>query len=231
MAMINTSKIYKMRIVFTVDGPWDHKRIFAALRQAVLDSKLPFEPAKVNKNWPRLAYGPVLGYGQYSLGEYADVYLSAPVKEAQAQAALTQAAPQGLHIVRLQRVPYALPSVSNLAQACRYGVEGDFSIYRPQQPAEVFFTGKHIYVTKRAPNGMTVQHDVRPFVVSVTQPRADRLELLLQKCADKTVKPEYVVAAWLGVAVPAEAEFTLERLKFIREMLYWRDAAQQLHAL
>ncbi len=231
MAMINTPKIYKMRVVFTVAGPWDHKRIFAAMRQAVLGSKLSFEPAKVNKNWPRLAYGPVLGYGQYSLGEYADIYLSAPAKEADVQAALTRAAPQGLHIIRVQRVPYALPSVSNLAQVCRYGVEGDFSVYRPQQPAEVFFKGKHIYVTVSAPNGMTVQHDVRPFVVSVTQPRPDRLELLLQKCADKTAKPEYVIAAWLGIAVPAEAEFAIERLKFIREALYWRDAAQELHAI
>ncbi len=220
-----------MRVVFTVAGPWDHKRIFAALRQAVLGSKLPFEPAKVNKNWPRLAYGPVLGYGQYSLGEYADVYLSAPVKEAEVEAALKQAAPKGLHVVRLQRVPYALPSVSNLAQVCRYGVEGDFSVYQPSQPADVFFKGKHIYVTVSAPNGMTMQQDIRPFVLAVSQPRADRLELFLQKCTDKTTKPEYAVAAWLGVAVPAEAEFTLERLKFIREALYWRDAAQELHVI
>ena len=114
----------------------------------VLRSGLPFEPAKVNKNWPRLAYGPALGYGQYSLGEYADIYLSSPVKEDAALQALKTACRTGVTVTRVQRVPYALPSVSNLAEVYRYGVEGDFAFYRPGLPAEEFFEGKHIYVTE-----------------------------------------------------------------------------------
>ncbi len=229
--MINTPKIYKMRVAFTVAGVWDHKRIFAALRDMVLRSGLPFEPAKVNKNWPRLAYGPALGYGQYSLGEYADIYLSSPVKEDAALQALKTACRTGVTVTRVQRVPYGLPSVSNLAEVYRYGVEGNFAFYRPNLPAEEFFEGKHIFVTEAAPNGMTVQRDIKPFVLSAVQPRPERVELLLQRCGDKTAKPEHVIAAWLGVQVPAEAEFTLERLKFIREALYWRDAAGEPHAI
>lgn len=229
--MNHTPKIYKMRVVFTVPDGWDHKRIFSNLRNMVLRSGLPFEPAKVNKNWPRLAYGPVLGYGQCSLGEYADLYFSSSVKEEAALSALTQAAGKGMHILHVKRIPYALPSVSQLAEVMQYGVEGDFLQYQPSQPLDAFFDGKHIYLTLQAPNGLTVQKDLKPFVLSVRQVCADKLELLLQRYQDKTTKPEYVLAAWLGITVPAETEFTIETLKFTREELYWRDSDKKLHII
>lgn len=228
--MNNAPKIYKMRIVFTVSGSWDHKRIFAALRNMVLRSGLPFEPAKVNKNWPRLAYGPALGYRQVSSGEYADLYFSSPVKEEAAMSALSKAA-AGITVLHVKRVPYALPSVSQLAEVMQYTVEGDFSKYSPLKPLEAFFGGEHIYLTVQAPNSMTVQQDLKPFVLSVRKAGADRLELLLQRHLDKTTKPEYLLAAWLGITVPAEAEFTIEGLKFTREELYWRDGKGTLRVI
>ncbi len=229
--MIEAPKIYKMRIVFSVSGLWDHQRIFDALREMVLASGLPFEPAKVNKNWPRLAYGPALGYKQYSLGEIADLYFSAPVKEADAQAALSKSAPDGVRVLRVRRVPYALPSVSHLADVVQYGVEGNFAQYALRRAAEEFFAAKQVYVCREAPNGLTVQQDIKPFLLRVTQPRPDRLELLLQRLGDQMAKPEHLVAAWLNIAVPASTAFTLDHIKFTREALYWRDAAGELHAI
>lgn len=228
--MITSPKIYKMRVAFTVAGLWDHKRIFSALRGAVLGSGLPFEPAKVNKNWPRLAYGPALGYGQYSLGEYADLYFSSPVKEEETAAALAKAAPKGLSVQSVKRVPYALPSVSNLAEVSLYGVEGGFEQYSPT-PAEAFFAQEHIYVMVRSVTGMSMQRDLKPFVFRARTARPDRLELWLQRVGDKSAKPEHAVAAWLGREVPAEEEFTFEDLKFTREALYWRDGAGELRAV
>ena len=229
--MIEAPKIYKMRIVFSVAGIWDHKRIFNALREMVLHSGLPFEPAKVNKNWPRLAYGPALGYRQYSLGEIADLYFAAPVKEAVAQDALSKSAPDGVRVLRVRRVPYALPSVSHLADVMQYSVEGNFAQYAPRCAAEEFFAAKQVYVCVEAPNGLTVQKDLKPFLLRITQPQTDKLELLLQRAGDQMAKPEHLVAAWLNVAVPAEAEFTLDHIKFTREALYWRNAAGELHKL
>lgn len=220
-----------MRIVFTVTGDWDHKRIFSNLREMVLRSGLPFEPAKVNKNWPRLAYGPVLGYKQQSRGEFADLYFSAPVKEADAQAALSKSAPDGVCVLRVRNLPYALPSVSSLAEVMQYSVQGDFSFYTPACCAEEFFRGKHVYVTVEALSGMSLQQDLKPFILRVVQPQKDKIELFLQKQGDKTAKPEQVIAAWLNIPVPAETEFTLSKLKFIREKLYWRDSEGNLHAL
>ena len=229
--MNTTPKIYKMRIRFIVTTNWDHKRIFAALRTMVIKSALPFEPAKVNKHWPRLSYGPALGYGQYSLGELADLYFTAAVEPAEAQAALVKSAPDGVRVLQVWRVPYALPSVSNVAEVMKYSVQGDFASYAPVHSAEEFFSGKHIYITKQTSGAISLQQDIKPFILSATAPEANKLELFLVRQGDKTTKPEYAVAAWLQVPVPAEAEFTLPNIKFIREALYWRDSEGKLHAL
>lgn len=229
--MINAPKIYKIRVTFAVDQALDHKRVVVALRNRVLRSGLPFEPAKVNPSWPRLAYGPALGQGQRSVGEIADLYFSAPICAEQAQAKLVPSASDGLRILRVQRVPYALPSVSHLAEVVKYRAQGDFASYAPAVGAETFFRGKHLYVTMQAPNGMTMQQDLKPFVLSVAQPQPDQLELWLQKSADKMAKPEEVVAAWLQVSVPTETVFALPGIEFIREALYWRDSSGELHAI
>lgn len=220
-----------MRVVFSVASYCDHKSIMTILREMILASGLPFEPAKVNKNWPRLAYGPALGYRQYSLGEIADLYFSAPVKETDAQAALVRSAPDGVRVLRVRRVPYALPSVSNLAEVMQYSVQGDFSFYTPASCAEEFFRKKRICVSVVADNGMNLEQDLKPFILRVTQPQPDKIELLLQKHGGKTTKPEYVIAAWLQVPVPSAEEFTLSELKFTREALYWRDSVGELHVI
>lgn len=229
--MKTAPKIYKMRIVFSVAGCPDHKHIFSLLREMVLRSGLPFEPAKVNKNWPRLAYGPVLGYKQYSLGEMADLYFSTALETTQVQAALEQSAPDGVSVLRVRRVPYSLPSVSSLAEVMKYSVQGDFSFYAPASCAEEFFRKKHVYVSVEAPGGISLQRDLKPFILRAAQPQSDRVELFLQRYAEKTAKPEHVIAAWLNIQVPMQEEFTLPELKFTREALYWRDSAGELHAL
>ena len=229
--MNSAPKIYKMRIRFIVADAWDHKRIFAALRDMVLQSALPFEPAKVNKNWPRLAYGPALGYKQYSSGELADLYFTQSLQETAVQDALVKSAPDGVRVLQVRRVPYALPSVSNLAEVMKYSVQGDFSSYAPARSAVEFFSGKHIYITQQTSGAISLQQDIKPFVLSVAAPEANKLELLLTRQGDKTIKPEYVVAAWLGVPVEAEAAFTLPNIKFTREALYWRNSEGKLCAL
>ena len=73
--------------------------------------------------------------------------------------------------------------------------------------------------------------ELKPFILQVTQPQTDKVELLLQKHEDKIAKPEHVIAAWLEIPVPVAEEFTLAKLKFTRETLYWRDSGGKLHAI
>lgn len=231
-AMINTPKIYKMRIEFTVSAPADNKRIFGALRNAVLKSGLPFEPAKVNKNWPRLAYGPVLGYALESFGEFADIYLLQNVPPQEVHQALARAAGPQITVKRVERVPYALPSVANLAQAARYIVEGDFSPWAPKQSLTDFLNGRKALAVLTAPNAtMTQEVQLRPYVAACEQPEANKYLLTLQTVNEKTLKPQYAVAAWLGEPIVQGEEFTLPGIRFIREGLFWRDSQGGLHRI
>lgn len=232
MGMINAPKIYKMRIEFTVCAAADNKRIFGALRNAVLKSGLAFEPAKINKNWPRLAYGPVLGYGLESLGEFADIYLLQSVPPQEVHQALSRAAGPLIAIKRVERVPYALPSVANLAQAARYIIEGDFSPWAPKQSLTDFLNGRQATAVLTAPNAaMTQEVPLSPYVVKCEQPEENKYFLTLQTVNDKTLKPQYALAAWLGIPIVQGEEFTIPGVRFIREGLFWRDSQGGLHRI
>lgn len=139
-------------------GP-EHNNVFNAVRKMVLASGLPFEPAKVNKNWPRLAYGPAPAFGQKAEREYLDIYLQESATAEEVRAALEASRPKGLELVHVERVPYALPSVQNLAAAAKYRVEGDFALYGPGRTAEDFFNAPRVDVVRRADNGLTLTAD------------------------------------------------------------------------
>ena len=231
--MINAPKIYKMRIVFrgpknTAGTPF----IFNAVRKMVLASGLPFEKAKVNPNWPRLAYGPAPAKGQQAEREYLDIYLTEPVAADKVRPALEGVAPAGIQLLSMQRVPYALPSVQNLAAAARYRIEGDFAAYSPVQPAETFFNAARIDVVTRAENGLTFTQNAKPFVLEAKTLAPGRLGLTLACVDGKWFRPQTLLAAWLGIEIPPrEEDLTLHEFTFIREGLFWRDSAGALHLI
>lgn len=212
-------------------GP-EHNNVFNAVRKMVLASGLSFEPAKVNKNWPRLAYGPAPAFGQTAEREYLDIYLqeSAPAEEV--RAALEAAKPKGLELVRVERVPYALPSVQNLAAAAKYRAEGDFALYGPERTAEDFFNAPRIDVVRRADNGLTLTADAKPYVRAVETLSERAVRLTLAGVDGKWIKPQTLIAAWLGLDIPAQDElFTVEGFTFIREGLFWQDSAGELRLI
>lgn len=231
--MINAPKIYKMRIVLR--GPEKgsgHTNVFNAIRNMVLASGLAFEPAKINKNWPRLAYGPAPAFGQRAEREYADIYLTQPVPVRQVQEALEKALPAGMELISVERVPYALASVQNLAAAARYRVEGNFALYGPEKTPEEFFNAPRIEIVRRAENGLTMTENIKPYVAGgqTLSPRAIRLTM--QSVEGKWIKPQTAVAAWLGLDVPLQDElFTVEGFTFIREGLFWQDTQGELHLI
>ena len=222
-----------MRIVFrgpqnTAGTPF----IFNAVRKMVLASGLPFEKAKVNPNWPRLAYGPAPAKGQQAEREYLDVYLTEPRPADEVRPALEKSAPAGIQLLSVQRVPYALPSVANLAQAARYIVEGDFSPWAPKQSLTDFLNGRKALAVLTAPNATVTQEvQLRPYVAACEQPEANKYLLTLQTVNEKTLKPQYAVAAWLGEPIVQGEEFTLPGIRFIREGLFWRDSQGGLHRI
>lgn len=222
-----------MRIVFRIARKTaGTKNVFNAVRQMVLASGLPFEPAKVNKNWPRLAYGPAPAQGQRAEREYLDVYLQTPVAADKVRSALVQAAPQGLEITDVRRVPYPLPSVQNLAVAARYRIKGNFPSFEPERKLEDFVNAPRVEITRRAVNGLSCVTDAKPYIVSAQTSAPDEISLTLQSVGDKWMKPEWVLAAWLGMEIPAEDEaFAVDGVTAVRECLLWRDSQGGLHPI
>ena len=231
--MINLPKIYKMRIVFRiVKKTAETKNVFNAVRKMVLSSGLPFEPAKVNANWPRLSYGPAPALGQRAEREYLDIYLQNRVAADEVRAALAKAAPNGLEIVSVRRVPYPLPSVQNLAAAARYRLQGDFTALENGRKLEDFVRQARVEVTLRAVNGLSCVTDVKPFIVSAETAAPDEAVLTLACVQGKWVKPEWILAAWLGLEVPAgEEAFSVDGVTVTRECLLWQDSEGLFHPI
>jgi len=223
-----------MRIVFHADTTaLENGNILNAARKMVLASRLPVEPAKVNKAWPRLSYGPAAGQGQRTEREYLDIYLRTLITAADVKQRLESVAPNGLQILTVERVPYPLPSVQNLAAAARYRVQGDFSRLNVSgRKWETFSRAERILITRRAANGIEVTLDAAPYVVDSSMRAPDEILCTLQRVQDKWIRPEWLVAAWLGVEIPAgEDAFTLDGVYITREYLLWRDSQGGLHPL
>lgn len=222
-----------MRIVFrVVKKTAGTANVFNAVRKMVLASGLPFEPAKINANWPRLSYGPAPAQGICAGREYLDIYLQNKVAADEVRSALIKAAPQGLEIISVERVPYPLPSVQNLAAAARYRLQGDFAPLENGRKLEDFVNAARVEVTRRAVNGLACVTDAKPYIVSAQTTAPDEAALTLACVQGKWIKPEWIVAAWLGQEVPAEDEaFSVDSVKVTRECLLWQDSQGLFHPI
>ena len=232
--MKDTPKIYKMRIVFRcLDSGTGNRNVFNAVRQMVLGSGLPYEPAKVNKNWPRLAYGPAPAQGQRVEREYLDIYLREHRSEDEVRRALQQAAPEGLELLQVTRVPYPLPSVQNLAAAVRYRVKGDFSPLHSSGRKIEDWAGKgKLTVTVRAQNAIACEYDITPYVLETCTLSPDEVAFTLAANNGQWISPQWVIAAWLGREVPAQEDpFAGEDIIFTRQSFFWKDSQGELHLI
>ena len=222
-----------MRIVFSVsENGSKHQDTLSTVRAMILRSGLDYMPAKVNARWPRLSYGPSVGRGQVAQREYVDLYLKTSVSAEYVREQLEKNKPQGLVLLDVKRVPYALASVQQLSSAAVYVIEGDFAAYAPKQTIEGWGTSTRLEVVQQANNGMRVVTDIRPFVRSARCKGDHQIELTLVPVAEKWINPLVCVYAWLGIEILGQlAELTDERFNVIREGLYWQDSAGDLHLI
>ena len=231
--MINTSKIYKMRIVFHLapDAP-GREDIVGLLRTLVQKSGLPFARAKQNPKAPRIAYGPGIKRGQFAAREYADLYLFTSVSAAKARARLEACKPQGFTFLDCKRIPFALAGVQQLASVVVYEVQGDFASYAPKQTLENYVASPRLEVIRTAPNGLRLTTDIKPFVRQANMLDATRAELTLNRVDERWLSPLEVIEAWLGPdKFPTAQNAADECFTIIRQGLYWADSAGNLHLI
>ncbi len=224
--MINTSKIYKMRIVFR----WLENRSLsgdsaAVLRERIRQSGLHYVPAKGAADVPRVSYGPAAGRGIRAEREYADIYLKDNVPVHELRDALSDPA-SGLDVLEVTRVPCAFASVQYLASVAKYRIEGDWEAFPPHPRAEDYFNAPQVRITRVSDNGMNVVWDVKPHIVGVETFATQSIRLTLQCIEGKWTNLQELVAAWLGTT-PTE----LSGIQIIREGLYWQDSAGELHLI
>ena len=231
--MINTSKIYKMRVVFCVSEKAPKRLdILNAVRNMVLASGLDYVPAKVNMHWPRLSFGPFAEHGQIARREYIDIYLKTSVSAQEVRACLEHSRPPEILLIDVYRVPYSLAVLRQLATCAIYTIEGDFASFRPSQTIEEWATATHLQAVQQAANGMRLTTDIRPFVREARLLTEQRTELTLQRVEDRWINPLVCIYAWLEMDITTPfAELVDERFKVIREGLYWQDSAQNLHLI
>ena len=230
--MIKPSKIYKMRIVFhlAADAP-GRADIVELLRTMILKSGLPFARAKQNHSVPRIAYGPGIKRGQFAEREYAELYLFTSVSVQKARARLEACKPQGFTFLDCQRIPFALAGVQQLASIVEYKVEGDFASYTPKQTLENYVASARLEVAHRAPDGLMLTTDIKPFVRQVRQLGATQVQVLLNRVAERWLSPLELIGAWLGEDLFAGENAAEERFKIIRQGLYWQDSQNNLHLI
>lgn len=221
-----------MRIVLRVDKKAERRNIFYAVRRMVLASGLPYEPAKVNPNWPRLVYGPSCALSQYAEREYLDIYLKEPVPAVQVRQQLEKSKSAAITLLDVSRVPYAMPAVADLAVAVRYRAEGDFSAFAAGQTLENYLSASRVEVVRRAENGLTLTFDVKPFVLEAQTDTASVLHLTLSGKNGKWLNPYVVLGAWLGEEIPLKDDaFTLAGIEMVREGFFWQDSQGKLHLI
>ena len=230
--MIKPSKIYKMRIVFRACEKTATDNVFKAVREMILASGLPFEPAKMNAKWPRFSYGPSLPAHQRALREYVDVYLSTHVPAKEVKRKLEEVAPEGWEILEARRVPYALPSVQNLAAAAIFSVEGNFEDFALEQTVENYFNAPRVEVVYAGENGLTITKDIKPYVLKAKTITPRKVELTLACVDGKWIQPQEALAGLLGIEIPfAQEAWTVDGFTFTREGLYWQDSQGALHLI
>lgn len=221
-----------MRIVLRVDKNAKRKNIFYAVRSMVLASGLPYEPAKVNKSWPRLVYGPSCALSRYAEREYLDIYLKESVPAEQVRQCLERSKPTEITLLEVSRVPYAMPAVADLTAAVRYRAEGDFSSLGAVQTLENYFSADRVEIVRRAENGLTLTFDAKPVVLEAQTETASVLHLTLAGKNGKWLNPYVVIGSWLGLTIPMpDDSFTIAGIEMVREGLYWQDSLGALHLI
>lgn len=219
---VKKDKIYKIRVRYATLGH-THKSSLEAFRAAVLNSGLPYRPAKINKHWPHAAFGPAVEDGTDSHCQYADIYFDEKIKAQDVLSLLKKQENEGIKFIEVKAVPYVFPSVESLAYASEYTVE-----FKDAAAAEKLLKtleSKKIDFSFTHSNGMTETLDLKRFLVSVHLKTEVKIELILRNTPPGINALQAILAKCLG-SPDGNARYVMQKdkINIIKQNLYWQDS-------
>ncbi len=121
-------KAYKFRLRYTKLWPFNlqsHQDLLRILPQVFRRANLPLYYSEGFKPKPILSFGPALPLGMFSLGEYVDVTLTAPLSPQEILAAVEDKVPQGLKFTGCSRLKEGSPKLTKAIKATEYAIIPD----------------------------------------------------------------------------------------------------------
>ncbi|WP_428897066.1 radical SAM-linked protein [Parelusimicrobium proximum] len=214
------SKIYKMRIRYSADGSIGNGEAGRILREKIAASGLGFVSQSAERPGPRISLGTVLVNGIYSECEYADIFLNNKEDERYVLKKLVEAAPEGVTITEVKRIPNMFPSVPVLAEAAEYLVQvQDGELFAV---LDKFFKSSTINVNVSV-KGKEEEVNMKDYIYSYDHPAETEINIKLLRVKESEINL-YAVTAKCLQDHGLETSEAFEKIKIIKKNLYWRNS-------
>src|SRR5262245_11838343 len=179
------------------------RELATVLARAARRARLPVAFSRGHHPLPRLSFGPALPLGASSEDELFDLDLTAPVEAPDALSRLGDELPEGLALLGAVEIPRSARSIDESVAGFRWEVDlGELP--EPPAPDAVaaavsrFRAGAPLPVPKTG-KGRERLVDGRGALTALEQPGPERLVLEIAVGRDRTLRPNALVGALLGL--------------------------------
>lgn len=194
-----TFVLQRLRLRLKRTGPamaLSHLHQIDAIRRALRNTGWPVSIQGSKRINFKVAFGPAISVGYESEAEYCDVDLSARLDVTQAKAELAAHLPSGFSLMDLRSIPRFSPSLDQSLNIASYEVSSPL-LNGTTPEWDKFWAEKNFLVTKKKED-RDVVIDARPLVRSWILSN-EKLELMLRFGPGRTLKPERLIQAVLGL--------------------------------
>jgi radical SAM-linked protein len=194
-----TFVLQRLRVRLRRTGPatsLSHLQQIDAIRRTLRSAGWPVSIQGSKRINFKVAFAPAISVGYESDAEYCDVDLSTRLDVAQAKADLEKHLPAGFSLLDLRSIPRFSPSLDQSLNIASFEVSSP--LLRGTDAAwNKFWAEKNFLVTKKKED-RDVVIDARPLVRS-WKLSGEKMELMLRFGPGRTVKPERLIQAVLGL--------------------------------
>lgn len=221
--------IQRVRVRFARSGvasQMSHIQQIETFRRAIGSSPWPVARSQGKRPKPKMSFGPAIAVGYESEAEYADVEMESRLDLASAAESLQPRLPDGIRVLSVRSIPRFFPSLENSVNVIAYDVVSQLVAGRDGDWRR-FWEKETFPVTKKKGTGEEIVDARR--AVRAWRLNGDAVSLELRIGPKRTLKPERIVQAVLGLADPDVAMGTETcRVRVIRKSLFLEKGTGEL---